>query len=384
MTALQNSGMQEPLTSARPLRLLMVCARYLPDSGGTETHVNEVAQRLSEQDRFDVTVLTTDRTGKRPRREVYGNVKVLRVRAFPRTRDYYLAPGIAAAVAQPGRWDLVHCQGIHTPVPILAMLAARHAGIPYVVTFHTGGHTLQYRNALRSIQWRLIGSLLRNAVSLVGVSTFEAEVLSKHAHLGGKPVTVIYNGGTLPEPDAQATAVRGRIISTGRLERYKGHQRVIEALPHVMREVPDAHLVVLGKGPYEPELRRLAQRLGLSNRVQISYLPPDERKAMAAALAQASVVAAFSDYEGHPVAVIEALSAGRPVVGYDNAGMADLVAKGWVRGVTPGSPPATAARMIAQAMIAPPPAIMPDLPTWDSCAAELGNLYLASVNRATA
>jgi glycosyltransferase involved in cell wall biosynthesis len=359
----------------------MVCARYLPDVGGTETHVNEVAQRLSGQDRFDVTVLTTDRTGKRPRHEVCGDVEVVRVRAFPRARDYYLAPGIAAAVAQPGRWDLVHCQGIHTPVPILAMLAARRAGIPYMVTFHTGGHSLQYRNALRTIQWRLVGPLLRGAVSLVGVSTFEAEALSKHAHLGGKPVTVIYNGGSLPEPDTKATAVPGRIVSTGRLERYKGHQRVIEALPYVMREVPDAHLVVLGHGPYEPQLRKLAQRLGVADRVQISYLPPDEREAMAVALAQASVVAAFSDYEAHPVAVIEALSAGRPVVGYDNAGMADLVAHGWVRGITPGSPPATAARMITQAMTAPSPAVMPDLPTWDSCAAELGDLYLASVNR---
>ena len=60
-------------------------------------------------------------------REVLENITVLRVPAWPRARDYYLAPGIAAVVGQRHRWDLVHCQGIHTPVPILAMLAARRA-----------------------------------------------------------------------------------------------------------------------------------------------------------------------------------------------------------------------------------------------------------------
>lgn len=357
----------------------MVCACYLPEMGGIETHVNEVARRLSALDRFEITVLATDRTGRLPRQEVSENIKILRVPAYPHNRDYYLAPRIASEVAQRGQWDLVHCQGIHTAVPIIAMIAARHAGIPYMVTFHTGGHTLRHRNALRSVQWRLLGPLLRNAVSLVGVSRFEAETLSKHARLQDKPVSVIFNGGTLPAPSAETSAVQGRILSVGRLERYKGHQRVIDALPYVIRSVPDAHLVVLGSGPYEPELREIAWRLGVADRVKIMHLPPGDREAMATALAQASVVAALSDYEAHPVAVMEALSVSRPVVGYDTAGIADLVAEGWVCGVTPGASPAIVASKLVRAMSLPPPVGLSDLPTWDSCAAELGQLYLASV-----
>ena len=53
---------------------------------------------------------------------------------------------------------------------------------------------------------------------------------------------MIRNGGTLPPAPAGTVAVPGRIVSSGRLERYKGHQRAIAALPHVMREVPDAHV----------------------------------------------------------------------------------------------------------------------------------------------
>jgi glycosyltransferase involved in cell wall biosynthesis len=44
-------------------------------------------------------------------------------------------------------------------------------------------------------------------------------------------------------------------VSCGRLERYKGHHRVIEALPLVQQTVPDATLHILGSGPYEKELR---------------------------------------------------------------------------------------------------------------------------------
>ena len=184
--------------SARPLRVLMVCARYLPDMGGTETHVYEVARRFAGSEGFDITVLATDRTRRLPRREILDGITVLRVPAWPRGRDYYLAPAIAAVAGQRDRWDLIHCQGVHTPVPLLAMLAARRAGIPYMVTFHTGGHSLRYRNAMRSTQWRLAGLLLRDAAALIGVSRFEAESVSEQAHLRDIPVTVIRNGGTLP------------------------------------------------------------------------------------------------------------------------------------------------------------------------------------------
>jgi len=370
--------------SAKALRVLMVCARYLPDMGGIETHVHEVARRLNLMSDLNITVLTTDRTRTRPRSEVVDGVPVMRVPAWPRNRDYYLAPGIAAVAGQRNRWDLVHCQGIHTPVPVLAMMAAGRAGIPYMVTFHTGGHSLAHRNALRSAQWRLLGPLLRRAAALVAVSRFEGESLSELAGLAGMPgmpVTVIRNGGTLPPPAPGTVSVKGRIISPGRLERYKGHHRVIEALPYVIEQVPDAHLLVLGHGPYEPELRALADRLGVGDRVVIRQVPPGDREAMATTLAEANVIAAMSDYEAHPVAVMEALSVGRPVVGYSIAGIGELVDEGLVHGVAPGTSPAMVAEHLISVMWAPLPTIIPELPTWDTATAQLAQLYRAVAGR---
>jgi glycosyltransferase involved in cell wall biosynthesis len=370
-------GNRAPLAPERPLRVLMVCPGYLPETGGTEMHVHEVTRRLPAFGSFEVTVLTTDRSRRLPRQEVVEGIPVLRVPAWPRRRDYYLAPGIASVIRQRS-WDLVHCQGIHTPVPLLAMISARRAGIPYMVTFHTGGHSSRLRNAVRTTQWRLAGPLLRNAVSLIAVSRFEAAVLARHARLGDKGVVVIRNGGTLPSPRAGTVAVPGRIVSSGRLERYKGHHRVIEALPHVMREVPKAHLLILGSGPYERNLCKLARRLGVSDRVSIKHVPPGDRQGMATALAESSVVAVLSDYEAHPVAAMEAMCAGRPVVGYDIAGMSELCAAGWIRGVPRAAPAAAVAQELARAMSSPSPVDHAQLPSWDSCADQLAHIYLSS------
>lgn len=356
-------------------RVLMVCARYFPDMGGIETHVHEVARRIAASGQIDVTVLTTDRTRRLPAHACIDGVEVLRVPAWPRERDYYVAPQIARIVGERGRWDLVHCQGIHTPVPVLAMLAARRSRTPYVATFHTGGSSLRHRNVLRAVQWRAIGGLLRDAVSLVAVSRFEAELMARQAHLGPKPVIVIRNGGTLPPPPPGASVVPGRIVSPGRLEHYKGHHRVIEALPYVLRELPSAHVSVVGSGSYEQELRRLADRLCIGDRVSISSLDPADRAGMAATLGQASVIAAMSEYEAHPVAVMEGLSVGRPVVGADTAGISDLVAEGWVRGVPADASAESFGRILVVAMSEPALVDPHDLPTWDSCADQLAELY---------
>jgi glycosyltransferase involved in cell wall biosynthesis len=369
-------GDREDQTLERPLRVLMVCPRFLPQVGGTETHVYEVTRRLPALGGFEVTVLTTDRSRRLPRREVVAGIPVLRVPAWPRRRDYYLAPGIAAVIRQ-RRWDLVHCQGIHTPVPLLAMISARRSGIPYLVTFHTGGHSSRLRNAMRTTQWRLAGPLLRNAVSLIAVSRFEAAALTRHAGLGDKRVIVIRNGGTLPPPRPGTVAVLGRIVSSGRLERYKGHQRVIEALPYVMCEIPEAHLLILGRGPYEGNLHKLARQLGVSDRVSIMHVAPADREGMATMLATSSVVAALSDYEAHPVAVMEALSVARPVVGYDIAGVGELAAEGWVRAVPRGAPAAAVARELVKAMSSPSLVDHAQLPSWDSCADQLAHVYLS-------
>ncbi|GIF15393.1 glycosyltransferase family 4 protein [Actinoplanes teichomyceticus] len=375
-TTPDETRLRSPRTGG-PLRVLEVSTRYLPDMGGIETHVDEVSRRLAARGDIHLTVLTSDRTRSYPHRERRDGFEVRRVPAWPSTRDYYLAPGILRGVLAE-RWDLVHVQGIHTPVPLLAMLAARRARTPYVVTLHTGGHSSTARHAMRSLQWQLAGPLLRQARHVVAVSRAEGRLFQRLAGVPAGRMSVIRNGGGLPPARSTVDPVPGRLVSIGRLERYKGHHRVIEALPYILRQVPHAHLDILGAGPYEAQLRRIADGLGVAAAVTIRAIPPNDRDGMAAALGAAQVIAAFSDYEAHPVAVMEALTTGRPVVGYDVAGMADLVEDGLVTGLRPGTPPEVAARALLDAM-GGPGRPLDSLPTWDGCADALAEVYRAAV-----
>ncbi len=376
MVALARTTRPSDVSVADRIRVLQVAARYLPDLGGIETHVHEVATRLSAMPNVRVAVAATDREGTHPAIDITEDFPVIRRRAWPKTRDYYLAPGLAPVITR-SNWDIVHVQGVHTLVPVVAMLAARRAGLPYVVTCHTGGSSSSLRSAARNTQWRALGPLLRGAAQLIAVSPFEQRMFARATGIAHHRIMVVPNGGTLPGYRT-SEPTPGQIVSCGRLERYKGHHRVIEALPYVLKTFPEAHLRILGAGPYEGQLRALASRLGVESSVSIRLVPPGDRASMARALSEAAVMAAFSDYEAHPVAVMEAVALGVPVVGYDTAGVGDLVAQGWVQGIKPDCPPQLAANALNSAMRLRP-AAPAHLPTWDAAAEALAMLYRSVV-----
>jgi glycosyltransferase involved in cell wall biosynthesis len=81
---------------------------------------------------------------------------------------------------------------------------------------------------------------------------------------------------------------------------------------------------------------------------------------------------------------MEALSAGRPVVGYDIAGIGELVSAGWVRGVPRGAPAVAVAQELVKAMSSPSLVDHAQLPSWDSCADELAHVYLSVLGIAPA
>lgn len=359
---------------AGPLRVLEVVHRFLPELGGTETHVAEVTTRLERRADIDVTVLTTDRSGKLPIDDRVNNVRVLRAPAYPREHDYYFSPALTRRIAV-GGWDVVHFQGVHTLVPVLGMRAARRAGLPYLLTFHSGGNSSAVRSAARSTQFRLLTPLLRGAARLIAVSRFERGRFSAITGIAPERFEVVGNGGALPAPSAGVRRIPGRIVSSGRLEKYKGHHLAIKALPVVQQSIPGAELVILGAGPYEAELRALAARLGVSDSVTIRHIPPGDRAAMADELGRTSVMAALSSYEAHPVGVLEAAAQGLRVVGLDAAGLSDLVEDGLVRGIAPNtSIPGIAAALLDE-LAAEPIAAPPPMPTWEGCADRLAEIY---------
>jgi glycosyltransferase involved in cell wall biosynthesis/GT2 family glycosyltransferase len=365
-----------PFSADRPLKILMVSARYFPFAGGTETHTYEVSRRLAALGHA-VTVLTTDPSGDLPQQEVHAGVHIRRVRAYPRQRDYYFAPGLFSVITS-GDWDVVHLQGYHTLVAPLTMLAARIARIPYVVTFHSGGHSSALRNSIRSVQRLLLKPLLEGAAQLIGVSNFEAHLFADSLNLNRSRFVVIPNGASLPELTQPIERdPEPLIVSSGRLEHYKGHHKVIAALPKMLEQRSDVQLRIAGIGPYEGELHRLVNDLGVGDHVEIKGIPSDNRYGMAELIARASVVVLFSEYEAHPVAVMEALSVKRPVLVADTSGLSELAQRGLVRAIPLDSSATELASAIIQQIEQPLIPADVTLPNWDYCAAQLLATYQA-------
>ena len=93
---------------------------HCPGWAGIETHVHEVSTRLGAAG-VDVTVLTTDPSGELPQEENLPGYRVRRWRAYPRSRDYFLAPGLARHLLQANNYDVIHIQGVHNLVAPTAL-----------------------------------------------------------------------------------------------------------------------------------------------------------------------------------------------------------------------------------------------------------------------
>jgi glycosyltransferase involved in cell wall biosynthesis len=327
---------------------------------------------------IEVEVLCADPEIERERTELHEGVPVRTVRAWPRGRDYFLAPAVWSRI-DPAAWDIVHVQSYHTLVAPLAMGRALRCRLPYVVTFHGGGHSSQARNRLRGMQMRMLGPLLRRAAGLVAVARFEIEEYGGELGIGPEQFVLIPNGTDLAFSDAGSSNGKPEgppaIASIGRLERYKGHHRVIDAFPYVLNSEPEAQLLVVGTGPYEDELRKLASELGVEASVEFTSTPPDQPTAMAELLQRVSLVVLMSDFETHPLVALEAAAAGRRLLVADASGLAEIAADGFARAIPLDESAEGIGAAVVEELAKPPQTKRPKLTSWDECAAELLTLY---------
>jgi len=368
------------------MRVLISTPRCLPYTGGVENHVYQVSRRLAERG-VCVTVISADPDQTLPPCEVVEGVTMCRVPVLPAKGDWYYSPAfyrMARWGDKKGPFDLVHVQNYLTFASPLAMMGARDGQIPYVVTFHGGGHTSRLRNLVRGLQRRALRPLLASSGRLVQTARFELAVFGDGLNIPHSKFAYIPNGCDIMPDTPRLVTDPTLIVSVGRLERFKGHQRAIAAMPQVLAARPEMRLRVLGNGPYQAELMLLARKLGVSERVEIRGVPMGERKAMAATLAQAALVVSFSEFETHPMAVLEALALRRSVLVTKTSGLCELAQDGFARAIALDSSPHQVAEAVLRQLEAPlvPPDI--HLPTWDECADETHQLYTDILSRAPA
>lgn len=141
-----------------------------------------------------------------------------------------------------------------------------------------------------------------------------------------------------PDPGAGA-AFRSRhdlsdgdwLLTVARLVPHKGIDTGIQLLHALAGQHPSLCYAVVGRGPYEERLRRLAESLGLSNRVR--FLTDVRDDELPGAYAMANIYLGLSrpeglDVEGFGISLVEAAAAGLPVVAGASGGIADAVSDG--------------------------------------------------------
>ena len=119
---------------------------------------------------------------------------------------------------------------------------------------------------------------------------------------------------------------RPTIVHLGRLRKYKSIEIAIKAMETVTKSIPDARLVIIGDGPWRPELEKYAAGFGMGDAIEFTgYLGGDELVEM---LNRAHLLFNPSPKEGWGLTVVEANACGVPVVASDRPGLKDSVVDG--------------------------------------------------------
>ncbi len=142
----------------------------------------------------------------------------------------------------------------------------------------------------------------------------------------------IHNGVELPRRPSRAETQRVReelgiearmplLLTVGRLTPQKGHDVLIEAVPAVLAQHPEARFICVGEGPELPSLQAQAASLGVTHAVRFL----GHRSDVPALLAAADLFVLPSRFEGHPLAALEASALGLAVVGTRVCGLEEAV-----------------------------------------------------------
>ncbi len=230
------------------------------------------------------------------------------------------------------------------------------------------------------MQWRALGHWLRQAGAVIAVSEYEAQLFARMLRIDRADIRLIRNGvEPLPVADANPEVSGSPLIcSIGRLERYKGHDRVIAAMPALLEIAPRAHLAIVGHGSYELQLRRLVRHLRLEGAVSFLAFDVSRRPELGSLVRSCDVVVLMSKYESSGLVVMEALGLGRRVVVAATSGLAELARGGLVTAIPCDVSPAILAETLARTATEPAPdrnAEPLELAGWDDCVSELLDLY---------
>jgi glycosyltransferase involved in cell wall biosynthesis len=333
----------------RALRVLLVVES---SAGGTGRHVLDLAEGLAARGCVVHVIYSTVRLDKlfTDRLAELKGVRhiALPIRTSPHPADLRIVRAVRRHMRQFGPFDIVH--GHSSKGGAIARLAAFGTRAKAYYTLHG---LIMMDPLLPRWKWLIYLSIE------LGLNTWTRRVIAVSPEeqraavglgFGRSKVALVPNGvGDMrlaPRVDARrAMGVDDDAIVigfVGRLVEQKAPEVLIEAFASAAKAQPKARLALVGNGPLESEMRKLAARLDVAEK--IIWLGERDARGV---LAGFDLFALSSRKEGLPYVVLEAMAAGLPIVATTSAGSEILV----IPGVNGAVVPPDDAAAFAQALI---------------------------------
>ena len=318
-------------------KILCITNDFGPRAGGIETFVIGLIERLPRS-RVIVYTSAQDNSEQYDRRwfEDYG-VEVVRDKA----KILLPTPGVAYCVKAIVRERKISTVFFGAAAPLgLLSRTLRKAGVKEIVAL-THGHEVWWSKvwpfsiAMKSISRHV------NHLTYLGEYTRSAIAASITKEAAAGMVKIAPGIDTDHFSPQDATQLRSElglsekkvIVSVGRLVHRKGQDVLIEAMPAILREVPEAHILMIGEGPYRSYLENRVKALGLHERIkfigriQYADLPKYICVGDLFVMPSRSRLAGL-EVEGLGIVYLEASACGLPVIAGNSGGAPDAVLEG--------------------------------------------------------
>jgi glycosyltransferase involved in cell wall biosynthesis len=239
----------------------------------------------------------------------------------------------------------------HVNLAVAAYFLKKITNIPYLVI----AHGIEVWN----IKSSYVKAAIHNADRIIAVSGYTRDRLLKELNLNPDQVTILPNTfdsnkfQIAPKPSHllqkyNLTPDQPIILTVARLaevERFKGYDQVLLALPTIRQAIPNVHYVIVGKGSDRPRIEGIIEKLNLQECVTLAGFIPDEELCDFYNLCD--VFAMPSKREGFGIVYLEALACGKPTLGGNQDGAIDALCHGKLGAlVDPDSPDEIAQTLI--------------------------------------
>jgi phosphatidylinositol alpha-1,6-mannosyltransferase len=321
------------------VKILVLAQVFPPRRGGSGRWLWDLYRRLPGLDVHVVTATTPDT-------EEFDRTADLAISRIPLDLsswgvwDWRGGPQYAAALFRlrslvaEQRPDVIHC-GKCLPEGLLAASISRWMGIPFLTFVH--GEELTLAASSRELR-RLTRKVLRTADRVLANSRHTRALLMDSWQIPSDKIVVMHPGVDTAHfsPAARSVEVRRRlewrnrrvILTVGALQKRKGQDMLIRALPAIRQRCPDVLYSIAGEGWERPSLDRLVAEYGVADCVQFRAMPDDAE--LIECYQQCDLFALPNrqvgwDFEGFGIVLLEAQACGKPVIAGRSGGTAETM-----------------------------------------------------------